>query len=175
MRHKREMKMCLDLLKYNIEIIQDVWRKEIEENGGKLSDKISILLSDSHNMLCTLETKTQDIVYKYNQAQTFPKVIFDYNQFWNYKQKLEGEVKAYNFTEMRDIFPPRLLDSTVTLSYVMNYVSKQLMITVEKLGLQDEIDKLFNTINQYISYTEHSLICDYYIVDKIKEEEKEYE
>lgn len=162
MRFKKEFKMCIDTLKYNVEIIQNIWDNEIKENDGVLEDKIYILLQNTHNILCNIENKTQDIVYDSKEASKFPRKIAEYNRMLNSKKKREGEIKAYDFSIERDKLPKGLLDSTITLSYITNYITSELNLTISRLNLDNEVEELFNNIKKYVNYTEDTLILDVY-------------
>ena len=163
-KYLKQLVTCLEILRINSKMISGIWDKEVEENDGFLSE-------DKREHLNLITEKTTSLLTKYenvdwaSEHKSTIKSIYSFMSINNSSKK--NKVKClygYNYEKERAILPNRLLDSTMSLSYTMNYLANKLKITVDRENLQKEISELFNLVKDYVEFTEDELILDKYLV-----------
>lgn len=164
-KYTKQFYIGLCSLDENLKIIENIWKTEISKNDGFVSENLRNLIINSRVITTDLLNyfKLQNIDYTVNEANKFIRDVYDFMSINNSSKKVNNdEVIGYNFSWEKDQLPVNLLDSTIACSYVLNYMTNKLKVTINKYNFVDKMDILFTYIKEYVNFTEEELILNKY-------------
>lgn len=167
-KYLKQLYIGVYILNENLNTINNIWKTEIENNNGYVSDRLKSLIMDSNTIVNSIlkDLDKQHITYSMNEAEKLIKEVYDFMFINNSSRKIKNkEAMGYDFVWEKSQLPNKLLDATITCSYMLNYIMNKLKVTVEKHNYIDKMTVLFTNIKEYVNFTEEELILNKYKIN----------
>lgn len=161
-KYLKQLVICLTIINNNSKAIKEIWDKEIKEREGYLDEYTQSVIDNIYKISTELLVKYKNISWELSEHKTTVRDIYNFMSSNNSSKKQKQETYGYNFKEERGKLPEKLLDSTISISYTMNYLFNKLKLTVDRQGISDNIEELFEYIKTYTNFTEEELILNLY-------------
>lgn len=166
-RYESYLNIAIQIIYSSLEDHINVWKNEIDNNGGFLSPYYKGRLTTAYNMSIFLKKELSNTPCKEAHFSKLIQEVYDFHRIKNNQRRKIGETIGYDFSTEEKTLPNKFLDSFNSFLLTTEYIKSKLEKTLIGMNLSEKFLKLYTAVQNYANFFHKEIIITAKEEDKV--------